>query len=69
VFCSTDDSNQTSGSKMNLFPVSTVCIKNLDQGRDMIIFESVLTIFIASVALRGAWDSSKKWLELKIEPP
>jgi hypothetical protein len=35
----------------------------------MIIFESIISTFMASVIFRGRCGSSKKWLELKIEPP
>jgi hypothetical protein len=49
--------------------ISTICFTDLDQGSMMIIFQSILTAFIASVAFRGGWGSSETWLELKIEPP
>ncbi len=35
----------------------------------MIIFESTLTTFEASLLFWGSWGSIKNWLELKIEPP
>jgi hypothetical protein len=35
----------------------------------MIIFESILTAFIARIIFTGGWGSSKNWLELKIESP
>ncbi len=38
---------------------------NLDQSSEMIIFESMLTIFVAS----SIFDEAENWLELKIEPP
>jgi hypothetical protein len=47
----------------------TVCFTDLDKGRKMIIFESILTSFIESVIFRGPWGSTKNWLKLKIEPP
>jgi hypothetical protein len=34
----------------------------------MIIFESILTTFIASEIFRGPCGSKENWLELKIEP-
>jgi hypothetical protein len=34
----------------------------------MIIVKSILATFVVSVIFRGGWGSSKKWLELKIEP-
>jgi hypothetical protein len=37
-----------------------------DQGRDVIIFQSILTTFIESVGFRGGLCSGKTWLELKI---
>ncbi len=45
---------------------STVCSTDLDQGCEMIIFESILTTFIVSIVFRGLWANSKNWLELKI---
>ncbi len=41
----------------------------VDQGIKMIIFESILTTYIASVILRECFRNSKNWLELKIDPP
>jgi hypothetical protein len=38
---------------------STVCVTDLDQGSEMIIFESILTMFKAGVVFRGHWSSSK----------
>jgi len=35
----------------------------------MIIFESILTTFEASVIFRGSWGSIKNWLEPKTKPP
>jgi hypothetical protein len=35
----------------------------------MFIFESILATFEASLIFRDIWDSSKNWLEFKIEPP
>jgi hypothetical protein len=48
---------------------SAVCFTDLDQGIKMIIFQSMLTTFTASVVFRGSWGSIEMWLELKIEPP
>jgi hypothetical protein len=48
---------------------STVCFIDLDQGSEMIIFETIFTTFIASVVFRGRWGRGKNWLELKIELP
>ncbi len=42
----------------------TVCFTELDQGSKMIIFESILSTFIAMVLF-----SSKNWLKLKIKLP
>ncbi len=36
-----------------LLKCSTVCFTYLDQGNKMIIFQSILTTFIASVIFRG----------------
>jgi hypothetical protein len=47
----------------------TVCFTDLDQGSKMIIFESILATFIASVVFSSPKGSSKNWLELKIKPP
>jgi hypothetical protein len=46
-----------------------VSFKDLDQGSEMIIFESILTAFIASGIFRGCIGSSKNRLMLKIDPP
>ncbi len=35
----------------------------------MIIFESILTTFIASIANKDRWDNIENWLELKIKAP
>jgi len=47
----------------------TECITDLDLGSEMIIFESILTTFKASVVFRGSWGSSVNWLEPKTKPP
>ncbi len=39
-----------------------------NQGSEMIIFESTLTTFIASIIFRGCWGRIKNCLELKINP-
>jgi hypothetical protein len=31
----------------------------------MLIFEPILTTFIASIVFRGGWRSSENWFELK----
>ncbi len=51
------------------FCICTVCFTGLDQGSEVMIFESILTIFKMSVVFRGVWGSIEKWLELKIKPP
>jgi hypothetical protein len=57
----------------NAFGVAGFLIKttfgftDLDQGSEMIIFESILTTFKASVIFRG--QSCKNWLGLKTEQP
>jgi hypothetical protein len=48
--------------------IETVSFADLDQGCEMIILESILTTFIASVIFRGHWGSSKNLLDLKINP-
>ncbi len=48
---------------------STVCFTDLDQGSGNIIFQSILTTFIARVIFRGHWGRSKNCLELKIKQP
>ncbi len=46
-----------------------VCFTDLDQGRETIIFASMLTIFIGNVIFKGIISrGSKNWLEFKIEP-
>jgi hypothetical protein len=45
----------------------TVCFTDLYQDTEMIIFESILTTFIASIVFRDRWRGSKNWLELKIK--
>ncbi len=45
-----------------------ICFISLDWGIEMIIFQSILTTFTASVIFRGRWKSSKNWIELKIVP-
>jgi hypothetical protein len=49
--------------------IGTVFFSNLDQGSEMIIFELILTTFMASIIFRGRWGSSRNVLELKIDPP
>ncbi len=49
--------------------VSTACFADLDQGSKMIILETILTTFIASIVFRGRWGGTKHWLELKIVEP
>ncbi len=34
---------------------ATVCFTDLDQGSEMIIFESILTTLIANVIFKGGW--------------
>jgi hypothetical protein len=51
----------------SIYLSTTVCSTDLDQGSEMINFESILTTLIAIVVFRGDWGSGKKWLELKIE--
>ena len=34
----------------------------------MIIFELILTTFVASVIFWGSWDNSENWLKLKLKP-
>jgi hypothetical protein len=51
--------------KSNIKSAST----NLYQGSKMIIFESILNNFAASLIFRGSSDSRKNWLRLKIKPP
>jgi hypothetical protein len=46
-----------------------VSFTDLEQGRLMLIFESVLTTFEASFIFLGSLGSGKSWLEHKIEPP
>jgi hypothetical protein len=47
----------------------TVCFADLDQGIEIIIFESIFTTLEASFIFRNSWGSIKNWLQLKIEPP
>jgi hypothetical protein len=42
---------------------------DLDPGSKIIIFESILTTFIASIIFKGGYGGSINWLKLKIEPP
>ncbi len=59
------------------FYQNTVSIMNLVQGNEMIIFESILTAFIARFIFEavktlsniGCRGSNIKWLGLEIEPP
>jgi hypothetical protein len=53
---------------VNLCLISTVSFTDLDQGSEMIIFESILTTFKESVIYRRNWGGGKNWLEPKIEP-
>jgi hypothetical protein len=46
---------------------ASICFTNLDQDSKLIIFDSFLTTFIASVSFRGRWGNSKNWLDSKIE--
>jgi hypothetical protein len=41
---------------------------DLDKCSQMIIFESFLTTFKASIVFRGGRGSNKNWLKLEIEP-
>ena len=54
---------------INISYISTECVTKLDLQSRMIIFESILTTFEASVIFSGRWCSSKNWLELKTWPP
>ncbi len=49
--------------------VSTECVTDLDQGSDIVIFESILSTFESNVVFRGSCGSSVNWLEPKTEPP
>jgi len=42
---------------------------DLDQRREMIIFESIWTAFKVSSIFGGIWGSIEYWVEPKIEPP
>jgi hypothetical protein len=37
----------------------TICFTDLDQGRETIFFQSILTTFIVSVGFKGHWGISK----------
>jgi hypothetical protein len=39
--------------------ITTVCFTNLDQGSEMIIFESILIAFKETVIFRGRWQLQK----------
>ena len=41
--------------------LSTECVMDLDLRLVMIIFESILTTFEASVIFLGSWGGSKNW--------
>ncbi len=45
---------------------TTVCFTDLEHGSEMIIFESILTTFIASSIFEVAWVVANYWLDLKI---
>jgi hypothetical protein len=45
--------------QLNTCHISTICFPNLDQGNKMIIFQSILTTFIASAVFRGSWGRSE----------
>ncbi len=47
----------------------TVSFVDLDQGFDLIIFKSILTIFLATFIFWGSLGSFKNWLQLKIACP
>ncbi len=47
---------------------NTVSFDDLDQSTEMIIFESILTTFKASVVFEGFCSSDKNWLKPKNEP-
>ncbi len=47
---------------------STVGFTDLDQSSEIIIFESIFTVFEASSIFWGSWGCSINWLELKIKP-
>jgi hypothetical protein len=49
--------------------VATVSLMDLDQGSEMIIFESILTDFEASTIFSSSRVSGKSWLDLKVESP
>jgi hypothetical protein len=42
---------------------------DLGQNGEIIILDSILTIFEANTIFCGSWSSSKNWFELEIEPP
>ena len=47
----------------------TECVTDLDQRREMIIFESILINFELSIILKGIWGSIKNRLKPKTKPP
>ncbi len=50
--------------KLNETAFCKVCLTDIDQGREMIIFELILTIFIDIIILKAAVAVAKNWLEL-----
>ncbi len=51
------------------FVPPTLSFTNLDRCKRAKYFESILTTLEDSFIFCGSWESSKNWLELKIEPP
>jgi len=47
---------------------STVCVTELDQQSELLIFESILTSFKPSIVFGGSWGSTENWLVPKIKP-
>jgi len=48
---------------------TTEWVTDLDKRSEMIIFDSILTTFKASIIFRGSWAGSiVNWLEPKIDP-
>jgi len=52
----------------NNFLIWFICVTDLDEGSDMIIFELILTTFKLSAVFRFSSGSSVNWLEPKTEP-
>jgi len=60
---------QDYGSSSSNGIYNTESVTDLDQGLELLIFESILTSFKLSIIFRGNWGSIENWLKPMTKPP